>query len=297
MVMFQAREPITGWKFRSKAVWVPLFLALMWGTGWSAVRAGQDAARRPVLHLRFKPEPGGHPGQLEGTVTLSAQGALAGALIKVPPDAEIVLERPPNCQEPDLADLHLTGATREGHPLPISSRPQPEESSGIVVNELSSIEPAVEEIDAASAFIPQTRKATRRWFGFILICLGIVVSMTAAFLFWHDGRNIQEEIEAEDSPKSNLRLEAQVEALIKEKAQLQAALAEKASQVTQLLAEKTDLQADLERAREKSQDNRKHLEELEEKLKRAEREAAGVQQEYVALYARSQQETATFKKE
>jgi hypothetical protein len=52
----------------------------------------------------------------------------------------------------------------------------------------------------------------------------------------------------------------------------------------------------LERAKSRSQGSSKNLEELEKRLEEAEKEAKGFQQEYMALYARSQEEKNTIKK-
>jgi archaellum component FlaC len=87
-----------------------------------------------------------------------------------------------------------------------------------------------------------------------------------------------------------------VEALTKEKAQLTAALEEKNAQFNQIMAEKADVESELERFREKFQGSSKTLEELEKKLDDAEREAKGVQEEYMALYARNQREKEGFQK-
>ena len=62
------------------------------------------------------------------------------------------------------------------------------------------------------------------------------------------------------------------------------------------MAEKTDLQAELERISSKTKGNVQSIEELEKKLEQAEQEAKGVQEEYMALYARNQQEKEAIKK-
>jgi hypothetical protein len=68
--------------------------------------------------------------------------------------------------------------------------------------------------------------------------IGLVIVLGAGVLFWLEGRGDRdaEEDEAPDdsSGKSVLRLQAQVDALLKEKAQLQAALEEKKRQTEQL---------------------------------------------------------------
>jgi hypothetical protein len=77
---------------------------------------------------------------------------------------------------------------------------------------------------------------------------------------------------------------------------MQAALEEKNLEAATILAEKTDLQAELERISSKTKGNFQSIEELEKKLEQAEQEAKGVQEEYMALYARNQQEKEAIKK-
>jgi len=240
---------------------------------------------------------------VEGTVTLrSAHGTLAGVLIKPSPGSEIVVEQPPGCPDACLMDLRLTGNGPGGDALTISSRPPPEASAKQMADTpfKSAVESAAAPKGAASSSSPATRKSLRRWFSLALIIMGIAVLLAAALFYRQEGRDSEEEGAEEGaaggSSKSPLRLKAQLEALTKEKAQLQAALEEKTSRINQLLAEKTTLESDLERIRAKSQETGNYLHELEKKLQQAEQETAGVQQEYMALYARSQQEKAVFKR-
>ena len=80
--------------------------------------------------------------------------------------------------------------------------------------------------------------------------VGVAVLLVAGLLFWQDQPDTGDaegEDDADKAPGKNiLRLQAQLEALSKEKAQLQAALEEKNQQAATLLAEKADLQADLD---------------------------------------------------
>jgi hypothetical protein len=140
----------------------------------------------------------------------------------------------------------------------------------------------------------------RRLLWLALVGVGVAVLLVAELFFWQDKPDTGDaagEVDADGAPGKNiLRLQAQLEALSKEKAQLHAALEEKNQQAATLLAEKADLQADLERIRAKTKGNVQSIEELEKKLEEAEREAQGVQQEYTALYARNQQERENIKK-
>ncbi len=261
------------------------------------------AADPKVPPISFQPDLKRLPQQVEGAVTLqSALGSLAGALINPVPGSEIIMAQPSGCQETCLADLQLTGTAPGGRPLVIVSGPRPLAAPPAAPEKAAA--PAAKKVSqekAHSSHSPAvTRKLKRRWLWLALMGIGVVICLLAGLLFWQDSRGDQDSEEElgddDDSGKHVLRLQAQVEALLKEKAQLQAALAEKNRQNEQLEKEKADLQAELERAKSRSQGSSKSLEELEKKLEEAEREAKGVQQEYMALYARSQEEKETIKK-
>jgi hypothetical protein len=252
-----------------------------------------EAPKNPAIS--FQPDPALRPERVGGTVTLqSAQGALSGVLITPAPGSEIILTRPPGCLDSCSADLRLTGTAPGGRPLLVASGPFPKISLKVPEKPAAlTPEPAAAEKVQASP----SRKAKRRWLWLALVGIGIAVLLAAALWFWQEGPE-SEAAEGEEEPggKSILRLQAQLEALSKEKAQLQATLEEKNSHAANLLAEKADLQADLDRISAKTKGNVQSIEELEKKLDEAEREAQGVQQEYMALYARSQQEKEAIKK-
>ena len=56
------------------------------------------------------------------------------------------------------------------------------------------------------------------------------------------------------------------------------------------------MHAELDRISAKTKGNVQSIEELEKKLEQAEQDAKGVQEEYMALYARSQKEKEAIKK-
>ena len=238
------------------------------------------------------------PERIGGTVTIqSPPGALAGVLIAPAPGSEIILTRHPGCQESCRADLQLSGTAAGGGPLVISSGPFPKISLKAPASSLK-LSPKPEAKEKVQK--PPGRNGKRRLLWLALVGVGVAVLLVAGLLFWQDQPDTGDaegEDDADKAPGKNiLRLQAQLEALSKEKAQLQAALEEKNQQAATLLAEKADLQADLERIRAKTKGNVQSIEEPEKKLEEAEREAQGVQQEYTALYARNQQERENIKK-
>jgi len=252
--------------------------------------------------ISFQPDPKGHPQPVEATLTLqSAQGSLAGSLINPAPGSAIIMSKPSGCQDTCLADLQLTATAPGGRPLVIASGPRPLTFQPAASEATAEPDDKKIEAKAQAPHNPaKTRKSKRRWLWLVLSGTGVVFFLGAGVLFWLDSRGGQEAEGDEDgdkpSGKGALRHQAQVDVLLKEKAQLQAALDEKKRQSEQLEKEKAALQAELDRNKSKSEGSSKSLEELGKRLEEAEREAKGFQQEYMALYARSQEEKDTIKK-
>lgn len=262
----------------------------------------QPTGAQVLLPLSFKPDPGRRPEQVGGTVTLkSAPGGLGGVFINPAPGAEIILGRPPGCQDLCLADFQLTGTAPGGRPLDIDSGSIHLETPKKAIDTPDKLSARTSSEEKVQRTHPSllTKKVKRRWVWLALSAVGGVIFLVSAILMLRL-RHEADGSESEDSGgffrKNILRLKAQVENLAKEKAELEAALKDKNKQFNQLQAEKAELEEALERSQKKSQANLKTLEDLEKKLEETEREAQGVKQEYMALYARSQQEKESFKK-
>ncbi len=275
---------------------IPLAVTGPWYQGSMVPAGGQGA---PVL--RFQPAPDRRLEGMWGSLTVkSAQGGLAGVLIKPNPRGEILVARPPGCPEGCLADLHLRGTGPGGRPLEITSGPRPLESSPQAADKnVESASPKPSDGKAQEAPPPSPPTPKRRWFWLALSGLGIIVLLAAAFLLFSQrskGENSEGEIKDDGSGKNILSLKAQVENLTKEKAQLLEALNDKKNQLASLAAEKADLQKTLDRIKEKTQNSIKSVEDLEKKLDEAEQDARNMREEYMALYARSQQEKDTLTK-
>ncbi|MFZ2089589.1 MAG: hypothetical protein WAU47_13530 [Desulfobaccales bacterium] len=252
--------------------------------------------------VRFQPEPTRRLQDLEGTLSWqSAQGALAGVFFKPPPGSEIVMAQPKGPHDLSLADLRLKGAAPDGRLLDIASGPHrlmitPEVPETTPV----SAQPAsLEKKSQDGAPAPSAPKGKRRWLWLVLAGSGGAIILACGYLLigerlagWRARAG-----KPQGAPSEHvLMLQAQVEVLTKEKVQMQTALEEKTLQVSQALAKKEELTKELERFRERYQSSSKTLEELEKKLQDAEQEAKGVQEEYMALYARNQQEKEGFQK-
>ena len=104
------------------------------------------------------------------------------------------------------------------------------------------------------------------------------------------------DMEDMDPEKLNLLLKAQVESLQKEKGKFLADLEAMRQEVEKLVAAKEELEARLGKPSKEYQQKAKVIKELESRLEEAEKEAKSVQEEYMALYARSQKEKQGLKK-
>jgi hypothetical protein len=96
--------------------------------------------------------------------------------------------------------------------------------------------------------------------------------------------------------EEKLMLLARVETLLHEKAALEARLKEMEKRLQQLAAENADLLKKMEQQSLIFREKARVIGELEKKLQEAEHEAKAVQEEYMALYARSQGEKRVLKK-
>jgi hypothetical protein len=211
------------------------------------------------------------------------------------------MAQPKGPHDLSLADLRLKGAAPDGRLLDIASGPHrllitPEvpETTPVAAQPAS-----LEKKSQDGAPAPLAPKGKRRWLWLALAGSGGAIILACGYLLigerlagWRARAG-----NAQGAPSEHvLMLQAQVEVLTKEKAQMQTALEEKTLQVSQALAKKEELTKELERFRERYQSSSKTLEELEKKLQDAEQEAKGVQEEYMALYARNQQEKEGFQK-
>lgn len=255
------------------------------------------------LPLRFQPNPGRRPERVEGTLTLkSALGSLSGIFINPVPGAEIILDRFPGSDDFSLANLHLNGTAPDGRPLAVAFGPLRLHPSQNIPDHPTPPQVETESPRKVQVKHPLswTQRFRRSWVWLGLCVVGGGVLLVSAVLLWRlraaGGDSEGEDDLGGSSPANILRLKTQVETMVKEKGELEAALKEKNQQAKQLQAEKAELQADLERLQKKVQANLKALEEAEKKLAENEEEAQRVKQEYMALYARNQREQEALKK-
>ncbi|MFZ5453986.1 MAG: VWA domain-containing protein [Thermodesulfobacteriota bacterium] len=149
----------------------------------------------------------------------------------------------------------------------------------------------------------------RKWLWITVMALAalVIILGTAVYLFWPQALRLFisrvskksiADIPAEemDPEQLNLLLKAQVESLQKEKRKLLADMGEMRNRIDKLISEKEELEARLGEPSREYQQKSKVIKELEQRLEEAEKEAKSVQEEYMALYARSQQEKQTIRK-
>ncbi|MGQ9687637.1 MAG: hypothetical protein ACUVXF_02440 [Desulfobaccales bacterium] len=258
-------------------------------------QVGALAGEKGQKLMRFQPAPNRPLERAEGVVTVkSGQGGLSGIFITPGPGREISLALPAGCGAYCQVELHLRGTGPGGRPLEIASSLRTESPPKELDKKVQTEPSAPQSGTRASA--PKPR---RRWFWLALSGLGVAVFLASASLLFYlreKGENAEDSDPPKGSGRSNLSLKAQVEILTKEKAHLQEALNEAKNQIKTLQAEKSQLEEVIKSLKEKSQDNTNSMEELQKKLEEAEREAHVIRQEYMTLYARSQQEKDILKK-
>uniref|UniRef100_A0A7C5EPP4 VWA domain-containing protein n=1 Tax=Desulfobacca acetoxidans TaxID=60893 RepID=A0A7C5EPP4_9BACT len=268
---------------------------------WYSAQWGEKGKDEKAA-VSFQPGVRASSVTLEGTLQVkSPEGAVAGSFVRPAPNPKIRLGSPPPRPGVYQVELELQGTLPEGRTLYISpaparlevpSRPKPE-PEGREAPQLGA--EAVRASPKAPGGAAKSRKK-RLWLGLSLAGLatfGVAVYFILRDRFPKAGSEGEEKNPEGDT---HLRDKAQVEILLKEKQELQKALEEKDTQIKGLMAEKAELQEELKRLREKSLISAKTLEELERKLQEAEKEAEAVQSEYMALYARSQENKQALKK-
>jgi hypothetical protein len=227
---------------------------------------------------------------------------LTGIFFKADPRAEIVVTAPLHRPGPYEVELFLAGRDPEGRPRVIRT----------AVSRLEAPPGAPPGAGNSKAgqgkgwlsALALSGKASRRWFWLGLGLLGVGIFGVAGFLLYRQrsprASPEDEGGEAEqggNSRKNYLLLKSQVEILQKDKAQLQSDWEDLNRQLEQVKAEKADLTAELERQAQKNKVGLRSLGDLEKKLEEAEQEARSVQEEYTALYARTQGDKGTLQKE
>lgn len=204
-------------------------------------------------------------------------------------------------EEPKKAVLPPEKGTKDTASAPIKELKDPV----LIPEKEAKAEAAVLSPEAAAAAAKR-----RKWLwiaGLALAALVILVG-TAVYLFRPQAlrliilrtfkRNAAADIDTEDMDpeKLNLLLKAQVESLHKEKNKLLADMGELREQMEKLISDKEELEARLGQPSKEYQQKSKVIRELEQRLEEAEKEAKSVQEEYMALYARSQKEKQNIKK-
>ncbi|MEW6659738.1 MAG: VWA domain-containing protein [Thermodesulfobacteriota bacterium] len=262
----------------------------------------QPVSRDGVSQVEFLPGPGREALELAGWLNLSAPGrGISGKFVQPPPGKGFCLALPSDLSGPFLVNAQLTGATASGRPLVLEPLPvQIDSTPGAAV-------PGIGPSRADAATVQGAKKfsRSRKWFwgvlGLAIIALGLLGG--AAYLYrprllgLFQRRPAGEDIPDDISPEQHvLLLRAHVEKLQKEKGVLQADLKELREERDKLLAAKEELEARLGQPSRDYQEKSKVIKELEKRLEDAEKEAKAVQEEYMALYARSQQEKQVIKK-
>jgi hypothetical protein len=263
----------------------------------------QPVAGDGVCQVDFLPQPGREALQLAGWCNIStlAQG-VSGKFVQPPPGKGFCVALPPDLPGPFLVNAQLTGVTSSGRPLVLEPRPvQIDLAPGAAASGLGPKSATAATLKG----VINTVSRSRKWLWGILGLAAVVAGLLAgaAYLFrprmlrFLRRRSVAEDLPDNMTPEQHiLLLRAHVEKLQKENGVLQADLAELREQRDKLLAAKEELEARLGQPSREYQEKSKVIKELEQRLVEAEKEAKSVQEEYMALYARSQQEKQVIKK-
>jgi len=286
---------------------------------------GQAGTGEPG-QVEFKPSPDRKASQLAGWINISdPAGGIAGKFVQPQPGSSIRFAMPPNLSGACWVGLELTGVTASGRPLflrpaalQVNLSPTAASAAGGSTSAAAAAAPGAKNQAAAAEIGPKGQAAASSpgSTGFLsrhrklLLAAGLglvavmMVLLTIAYLFRPPalrfliigGRG--GDVITDDMPmeKQNLLLKAQVESLQKEKNKLLADIGEMREQIEKLTSAKEELEAKLGEPSQEYKEKSKIIKELEQRLEEAEKEAKSVQEEYMALYARSQKEKQVMKK-
>lgn len=276
--------------------------------------------------VEFLPSPDRKAARLAGWVSISAlAGGVAGKFVHPPPGSIFRFALPPDLSGSYLVNLDFSGVTASGRPLVLqppplrldltpaaaasARRPQSAAAASAPGSKSAAVTSSLGPNSAAAASSPLaagTMSRSRKWLWVAVMVLTgtIIILVTVAYVFQPPSlrfliiRRSSRGAVDEDMPpeKLNLMLKAQVESLQKEKGKLLADMGEMRQQIEKLTAAKEELEARLGQPSQEYQQKSKIINELEQRLEEAEKEAKSVQEEYMALYARSQKEKQTLKK-
>lgn len=271
-------------------------------TPWYKAQTVSGEGPTQVAFLRT---PGRESAKLAGWFNISAPtGGVWGKFVEPQPGGGFRFAFPPDLSGSYLVNAQLTGVTASGRPLVLE--PPPLKVNVTPVAAASEIGPK-SATAASSPGVATTVSRSRKWL-WIALGVAVVVALlgTAAYFFWPQSHRFLRlgfgspgvDVDYEEMPleKRNLLLLAQVESLQKERGKLKADVAELTQALEKMTDAKEDLEARLGEPSRQYQEKSKMIRELEQRLEEAEKEAKSVQQEYMALYARSTQEKQELKK-
>lgn len=255
--------------------------------------------------VEFHPGPGREAAQLSGWLNIvSPDRGVAAKFVQPPPGKGFSLVLPPDLCGKCLVNAQLSGTTASGRPLSLQTLPvKVDLTPGALASGIGprSATAATSVKKAGAAAVPRSRK----WLWGVLGLTVVVAGLLGGAAFWFRPQVMQilrrrppteEELENMTPEQLNLLLRAQVESLQKERGVLQADLGELRQERDKLSAAKEELEARLGQPSRDYQEKSKVIKDLEKKLEDAEKEAKSVQEEYMALYARSQAEKQVIKK-
>jgi hypothetical protein len=264
----------------------------------------QAVSREGGREVEFLPGPGREAVELAGWLNITAPGwGVAGKFVQPPPGKGFCLALPADLSGLFLVNAQLAGATAAGRPLMLETLPVRVDLTSGAGGAAPGIGPR--SANAATSQRSKIFSRSRKWLWGVLGLTAVAIGLLGGAAYLFGPRALQlirrqpaiDNIPDDISPEQHvLLLKSHVEKLLKEKEALLANLAEVREERDKLLAAKEELEARLGQPSRDYQEKSKVIKELEKRLEDAEKEAKAVQEEYMALYARSQQEKQVIKK-
>jgi hypothetical protein len=253
--------------------------------------------------VEFQLASGREAGELGGSFNITGPGrSLAGVF--VPPQKGNIFRFtvPPELSGPYRLSLQLTGATAAGRPLTLQPPPLSVNLTPAGGGKAAP-QTAAPSSPAAGAPAPGSGQKRKRLLWGLGLTLGLAAACALGFFYRRRVRRFLLvklsgglEGDAASREEQYLLLLAQVDGLQKDKSKLLADKLELQEALKKLTEEKARMEASQGQPTRDFQEKSKIIKDLENKLEEAEREAKSVQEEYMALYARSQQEKQVIKK-
>lgn len=257
--------------------------------------------------IEFLPAGRGLPGEVHGWASMQpATGGVAATLFRPGPAGNFALALPGSGLRPAGVELRLTGVTSSGRPLSIRPVPVKIEASALGAaggfshpGVIAGLKGKVHKIRVRLRPLALALKTRSGKAAFLVLfagalAAGLLMTRASRWVFLHRSLGLQSSLQG--GGQERLFLQARIDNLQKEKAELAAKLEHAQARLKQLAADNAGLMKQLEQKSQVVREKARIISELQRQLQEAEHESEAVEQEYMALYARSQGDKGVLKK-